>query len=261
MAGDESLSGFPLSVIKSVVYGGRKGFGPGLNLGGSYHFDWELRPSVEIIARDMWTLGNKVQDYRWPITKAIIDVMIPSIKENFAQQGRPPWPPWSDTTKLRFEGPQAVLGRPGATLSPTLYNQAMGFILHRSGLLLHRVTQVDVWKITKTAATIDHLPSMIWYGALHQEGYGDLGTRARYELAKKFPGRTPTAKAVQTMATELSMISEETGQGTKVVIPQRKFIMMQDEDAEAIEEIFIEWLEDLLIKTAHGWFSNGGGGE
>lgn len=224
-----------LGVIKSVVYGGRKGFGPGLRLGGSYHFDWEFRPSVEIIARDMFVLDKQLQDYTVPLKDAIRKVMVPSIKYNFSVEGRPPWPRLS----LRAEQIRGS-ARP---------------ILWRTGALEDAATNPNIWTVTKTSATVKRLPPNVWYGALHQEGYGDLRTRALQELARLFPGRTPTKKAVQTMATELSMISEETGRGSKFAIPQRKFIMMQDEDADDIQEIFVDWLEKLVNEAGRGWTS------
>jgi phage gpG-like protein len=40
---------------------------------------------------------------------------------------------------------------------------------------------------------------------------------------------------------------------SKFVIPQREFAMFQEEDIEAIQEIFIEWMERRADQVGRGW--------
>jgi hypothetical protein len=40
---------------------------------------------------------------------------------------------------------------------------------------------------------------------------------------------------------------------SKFVIPQREFALFQDEDIEAIQEIFIVWMEKRADQVGRGW--------
>lgn len=221
-----------LSMIKSAVYGGRKGFGPGVRMGGSYRITFEFRPSVEIIARDMYKLGLDIQSFRVPLERSIREVMIPSIRKNFQLEGRPEaWEPLAlYTEQIRGSA------RP---------------ILYRTGALEKAATSFGIWKITKDSATVQRLPDNVWYGALHQEGYGSLAVRARQELTRLGFGTGP--KSIQEYSNYLGKMAEGGGRVTKSAIPQRKFILMQDEDADEIQEIFIEWMEDQVQQAGRGW--------
>lgn len=83
-------------------------------------------------------------DLREPLMRAIREVIIPSIEENFASEGRPKWAALSDVTiKVR---------------------SALGFgagpILSRTGEWENTATSVDIWAITKrrAVARFDALP-------------------------------------------------------------------------------------------------------
>lgn len=93
------------------------------------------------------------------------------------------------------------------------YRELKGFtgdgpILNRTGLLKRTMQQLNIWTINTTTASLQGLPDKIWYGAIHQAGYA--------------------------------------GGGKANAIPQRQFALLQDEDFDAIEKIFEDWLDERI---------------
>lgn len=126
-----------------------------------------------------------IKSFREPLTKSVRTVIIPSIRTNFAAQGRPAWAPLA---------PATVLDR-----------GASGPILDRKGRLLKVATQFNIWSYTKDSATITGLDSRVKYAKYHQSG---------------------TRK-----------------------MPQRAFVLFQDEDEAAIERIFYEFVDRRMRKS------------
>lgn len=189
------------------------------------NLSWDFRPTVGIVARDVDRLGIDIRSFREPLTRAIKQIMIPSFRKNFAAGGRPAWEPLTEATiKLR-----------GYSAWP---------ILVRSGALRKAATTQSIWDIGVTSAVIRKLPARVWYGALHQEGYGGFGKVA--EAARKKLGPKATNKQVNALA--FKMI-ESKGKAAAVVIPERPFIVMQPEDAEGIERVFAEWLGERAARV------------
>ncbi len=206
-----------LSEIKRSIYGGVK-FLRILDVG------WEFQPAPGIIAKDIDRLGIDIRSYREPLTRAIRRVMMPSIRKNFDMGGRPEpgWDPLAEYT---------IKQRNGSAWP----------ILVRSGSLRRVATSFSIWSINEQTAAIKELPSKVWYGNLHQEGYGSLENVARKQL-----GRGATKAAIQQKALEIFHGTSATpgAMQTKVVIPQREFAMFQEEDQDAIQEIFADWMEE-----------------
>lgn len=144
--------------------------------------DIKLTPSVTILAGDIMKLGLDIRSFREPLTRAIKQVIIPSIDKNFQVGGRPGW----ETLK---EG--------------TIRNRHFSAwpILEVTGKLRRRATQFNIWSISQTDATIPSLPSDVFYGAFHQGG-------------------------------------------APPYIPQRQFVMYQDEDVEKVQAVFLEWMTE-----------------
>lgn len=99
---------------------------------------------------------------------------------------------------------------------------ASGPILNRSGRLKRKATQFNIWTITREAASLQSLPADVWYGAVHQAGHG---------------GFTGSLGSV-------------VGSGAaRVRIPARPFVMFQNEDGNAVREVFAQWLTERLARV------------
>lgn len=215
---------------------------------------WSITPSLGIVARDMDRLALDIENLKVPMTRSIQRVVIPSVRTNFAVGGRPHWEPLApDTVKLR------------GTSGP---------ILFRSGRLRDAATSLQIWDIGKTSATIRELPQDAWYGVVHQSGIGGF---ARYiEAAKrklksqgrKLSGKNVLAEAFKAMDYVVgappppASPGKERKQGrtvppsehvpvaaSKAYIPQRQFLMFQEDDIDDILQIFAEWLEEEARKA------------
>lgn len=197
---------------------------------------WQISPSLGLVAADVDRLGLDIQNMREPITRSIAQVMIPSTRKNFDVEGRPPWEPLADYTKQ-------VRGNSGP-------------ILNRTGKLKRGVTTLHIWNIKDNSATVIGLPAEIAYGAVHQSGYGGMG--ALIAAARKKLGKKASQKAVNTLAMEMldaTLLAIEKDptrprvRGGGADIPQRRFLMFQEDDIDDIQQIFAEWLEDEAKKV------------
>lgn len=188
---------------------------------------WSFRPSIGLVARDVNRLGLDIRSFKEPLSRSIKQVMIPSIRQNFKAGGRPDWEALSEATiKLRGEAWP---------------------ILDRTGRLRKGATRFNIWTITETAATVKSLPQSIWYGAIHQEGIGGFGHYVSTAKAQLGVGARPAD--ITKRAFELLDAAKGPGQHRKVAIPARPFIMYQDEDIDAIQEVFADWLAERARKV------------
>lgn len=110
----------------------------------------EFVPSPAIIAAGLRSMAQDVESFKEPLRRAVREVLIPSIQQNFASGGRPAWQPLADYT-VTVRGS----ARP---------------ILVRSGHLQRTMGQERIWNITDNHAVIQNLPASVWYGSLHQAG-------------------------------------------------------------------------------------------
>jgi phage gpG-like protein len=85
-------------------------------------------------------------------------------------------------------------------------------ILNRSGLLKRTIQQLNIWSLDSEKAAITDLPQKIWYGKLHQAGYKGTG-KATFSF------------------------------------PERPFVMIQGEDYDDIERVFMEWLQERAVAS------------
>lgn len=165
----------------------------------------DFEPSVGIMARKIDKLGADIRSFRVPLTQAVREVMIPSIQMNFMKSGRPRWQDLSEDT----------------------WKQKHGKILIESGSLMQGMKSAGIWHIDREKALIPSLPQSIWYGKLHQTGYGS---------AEMF--RDPV-----------------TGDTTNVGgagAPARPFVVVQEEDAAKIDEIFNLWVGERVRAAGLG---------
>lgn len=203
---------------------------------GDLHFDhdivvdmWRFTPSIGLVAKDIDKLGLAIQTFKTPLERSIRNVMIPSIRANFEQEGRPAWEPLAeDTVKLR------------GSSHP---------ILERTGTLKRAATSFNIWTIGNASATVKSLPDNAWYGVVHQAGIGGFGQYL--DAAKKVLGRG--AGGLDVIKEAFRQMDREPGKVHKVRIPQRRFIMFQEDDIDDVQQVFYEWLVEVTI--AAGRFS------
>lgn len=194
-----------------------------------------FKPSLGISAKKLEILGDEFKDMSEPLRRGVRDVMTISILENFVSGGRPTWDALAEGT-LRHRG--------GA-----------GMILVRTGALAETASSEGVWSIGKSTATIRDLPDKVWYGKVHQAGqsgneYSGGSWFDKYETAaRKSLGPEATKKEVKDLAFKIwGKRSESHGPApeSRPEIPARPFAVFQDEDIDAIQLIFAEWVEEKV---------------
>lgn len=155
-----------------------------------------FQPSIGISARRIDTLGLGIKSFREPLKRSIQQVLAPSFRKNFDAEGRPDsWESLSDVT-VEMRG-------------------SAGPILNRTGLLKRTIQQFNIWTVDAQKAALLDLPQKIWYGKVHQAGYGRRGS----------------------------------GQSRAAGIPARPFVMVQDEDYEAIDRVFERWFLERMVAS------------
>lgn len=181
-------------------------------------------PTLGIAAGRVAKLGLDIRSFREPLLRSIREVMVPSIRRNFDEGGRPAWEPLADDTVERRDGESEP-------------------ILVRSGSLRRVASQINIWDITTTSAVIRDLPQAVWYGKVHQAGYEGNSMAA---LVKKHSGDVVAASAAHTAKITAAISSgTQLAQGA-VSIPARPFLVFQDEDDAAINAVFDAWLEERI---------------
>lgn len=124
----------------------------------SVTIDGDFSRDALILAGDLDALATYgIRSFREPLVKSVREVIIPSIRNNFAAEGRPAWAPLA---------PSTVLSR-----------GASGPILNRSGRLLKVATQFNIWSYTRDSATITGIESRVKYAKYHQGGTRKMPAR------------------------------------------------------------------------------------
>ena len=158
---------------------------------GGIGFDVTMIPPPLLLVRDFATLGVDVRSYHEPLKRSVQQVLTPSLRLNFQVGGRPTWEPLTQGTQER-----------------KLSEGAKSFMpLIRFGTLQRVAGQLNIWTITREAATIERLPERAWYGGVHQGG-------------AEIPGGE---------------------------IPARPWAVIQEVDMDDIEEVFFKWIEERLM--------------
>lgn len=181
-------------------------------------------PSMVIVAGNIDKLGIDIRSFHEPLTRSIRDVMQESIRKNFNVGGRPAWEPLSDATlEIRTNW-----GNPNT--DPLVW----------TGTLRQVASQLNIWTITKTSALIVSLPQKVWYGAIHQGGYGGTGG-SKGTKGQSLHDIVENARA--------NALDGSGNRGGTAPIPARPFIVLQPEDEDRITEIFIEWLGERVSRS------------
>jgi len=185
-----------------------------INLGYSF------TPTIAMSAKAFDTLDVDIRSFREPLKRSIQRVLAPSIQKNFIAGGRPEaWTPLSDATLM-------VKARDPKTKFP------VGDPLLRSGLLYKTMGQFNIWTVTQTQAAILNLPDKIWYGALHQAGYGSATAAGA--------GAT-SAEGFQ------AMMEKVLSGGLRAYAPARPFALVQTSDLDAIQLEFEIWMNERIV--------------
>lgn len=183
---------------------------------------WKFEPSIGLVAARVDKLGLDIRSFREPLKRVIQQVMAPSFKKNFDAEGRPDsWTPLSDATL-------AIREREGYGDGP---------ILDRTGALKKTMQQLNIWSVSGTAAAIRDLPQAVWYGKVHQAGYGSFAGRIKQHGGD--------AKAALIALNDEIRTGGASGH-MKVAIPQRQFVMIQETDYDDIEAVFTKWLQERI---------------
>lgn len=116
--------------------------------------------SIELEGEDAIALGLEqisasLRSFQEPLRESVVRVLIPSIRENFDSEGRPPWQRLADATVLR--------------------RGSSGPILNRTGTLRSEATSLENWNIGREEATMTGVSAE--YGAYHQEGTRNMPAR------------------------------------------------------------------------------------
>lgn len=101
--------------------------------------------------------------------------------------------------------------------------------LIRSGALRRTMGYMNIWTIDSEKAMITDLPDRIWYGKVHQAGLGGTAEGFDDEVTKK-----------------------RVNLGDDGAIPARPFVVLQREDADAIDRVFNEWLGERIALAGLG---------
>jgi len=191
---------------------------------------FEISPSPVILVAELEGIAHELEDFKKPLKESIKNVMVPSIRKNFEAEGRPePWVPLS----------QATLNRRRYDASGTTSG-----ILSRTAKLRRRAASQKIWKIEKTDAYVQDLGEDVWYGKLHQEGFEGGGSA----IGRIVKGGVPQIPSYNPRKMTGRHVIVEGYAGD---IPARPFLLIQDEDVDAIEEEFDKWLTETF--AAKGW--------
>lgn len=207
----------------------------GLRFDSMVNLGFEFSPTMALSAKAFQALGADIRSFREPLKRSIQRVIAPSIGQNFISNGRPEgWEPYADdTVRMKMNDPNNKFGPEN--------------MLRRSGLLWKTMQQFNIWAVTQNQAAILQLPQKIWYGQIHQAGFGMRASDV-----------TPASGMFLSPA-ELKAL----GSKGRTYIPARPFVMFQDRDIDAVQEVFADWLQERVdaklagFKIIHGKVTRG----
>ena len=202
---------------------------------------FEFKPSIGIVAKQLQALGEELKDMREPLTESVKDVMTISLLENFMSGGRPDkWEELTYYTKKRRR-------------------EAAPMILVRTGALADVASSPGIWSIGSQTAVIRDIPQKVWYGKVHQGGAeGDDASgsvsagqwfKKYQDAARKVEGSEATQKEIDDTAYKLfdkRLSKHGLAPQATADIPARPWALFQEEDIDAIQNIFAEWVEEKL---------------
>jgi len=203
-------------------------FGRALPVGASVTFS----PSIGFVASRLAKLDMDIRSFRVPLTRAVQQVMIPSIRQNFDSESARnapgaggDWEPLSDFSLEMRERGLVRFGERGGSGNN---------ILDSTGALKRKATQLNLWTIDREKAEVQDLQQSVWYGKVQQSGYPVGTTTVK---------RGVTAGQLGAGLRELGNIKQGK---TAPDVPARPFLVIQPEDEDRIRDIFIVWLNERV---------------
>jgi len=189
----------------------------------------QFEPSIGIIARDIDKMGMDIRSFREPLTRAIKKVIIPSIQKNFEVGGRPAWEPYSPAT---------------LEIRERMGGDTPNKLLNKTGALQKAMKQFNIWTVNDTAAILLDLPANVSYGKIHQGGY-NAGSAALKSVSK---GTKSVRDAALQAKLRAALRSGSRVQNFDFGIPARPFVVYQEQDLDAIQREFDNWLQEKINK-------------
>ncbi len=176
-------------------------------------FELIFNPGIGFTTAKINELGMALESFKEPLDKSVVEVMRPSIRQNFRSGGRPKW------KKLE----------PG-TIKNRLYQGTGTAILMATRTMFDSAADESNWTISDKNAvyTGDTLDAASPYAKYHQRG---TGPRKSKKSGK------PISKSAQKI---LDDIRKKGGEGG---MKKRPFLMIQEKDKIQIQAIFNKWLK------------------
>lgn len=177
-----------------------------------------------IYANELDFLGLQLRTFREPLEATLRQVLVPSIKENFQQQGRPAWQKLAPSTirKRLLEG------------------YPRGPILERSGRLKKQATKLNIWQVSANQIRIrsSYFEQLVPYARFMQ-----FGTSQRNKLMS-------TGHISFSSLTNRFMVSESRALRVHNYggIPARPFIQLTVDEEAAVQMVFYAWLVGKVNK-------------
>lgn len=186
-----------------------------------------FEPTIGITTARIDKLGIDIRSFHEPLKRSVQQVMAPSFRKNFDVGGRPRWEEYAEDTVDEIQ--------------PRLHRRTHPLLL-KSGMMKRTISQLNVWTITRTSAVLNNVPGKIWYANIQQAGYGGKGAKK-----KTVSGRELRQRGVSSRG----LFAVKTGAGTRRVapIPARPFVVLQEEDAKRVHEVFSKWLDERIART------------
>lgn len=103
-----------------------------------------------ITAEAIDRVDRAFRDFTEPLTRSLREVILPSIRENFDSEGRPPWERLAESTVER--------------------RQSAHPILYQSGTLRDVATDPQTWKVTQDTVSPEGIDSKLEYAKYIQGG-------------------------------------------------------------------------------------------
>ncbi len=103
-----------------------------------------------LVAQGIDNVDRSFRDFREPLTRSLVEVILPSIRENFDSEGRPPWQRLSEATVERRGSAHPIL--------------------EDSGRLRSAATSAQTWRVTQDTVTPEDIDDIVPYAKYIQGG-------------------------------------------------------------------------------------------